>query len=75
MIQSILNWTNILADSDKIGGKTVFAQEKNLQSVKNKTGFFLMFSFAPYRKFGLAWQHHTEAASLLFLQIRRVVFV
>ena len=31
MIQSILNWTNILADSDKIGGKTVFAQEKNLQ--------------------------------------------
>ena len=27
MIQSILNTTNILADSDKIGGKTVFAQE------------------------------------------------
>ena len=34
-----------------------------------------MSSFAPYRKFGLAWQHHTEAASLLFLHIRRVVFV
>ena len=55
MIQSILNWTNILADSDKIGGKMVFAQDDNFQSVKNKTVFFTDFLAAgPPKNFSFA---------------------